>query len=129
MCKLAVFLAIHIALFQQMTGVNSVALYGGKIVNDVLPNWNKIIPIFTTMLPGIGSIFASSLMIKYGRKTLLQLGGVFLVIPLIMMSVGFIAEANSNESLIPKLIIVFSLFLYMGGFGLTLGPIVWLYIP
>lgn len=33
MPKIAIFLAIHVALFQQLTGVNSVALYGGKIVN------------------------------------------------------------------------------------------------
>ena len=33
MPKIAIFLAIHAALFQQLTGVNSVSLYGGKIVN------------------------------------------------------------------------------------------------
>ena len=37
MPKIAIFLAIHIALFQQMVGINSVALYGGKIVKQVLP--------------------------------------------------------------------------------------------
>jgi hypothetical protein len=33
MSTICIFMAIHIALYQQLTGVNSVALYGGKIVN------------------------------------------------------------------------------------------------
>jgi hypothetical protein len=92
MCKLAVFMAINIALYQQLTGVNSVALYGGKIVDSVFPSLNKIIPIFTNMLPAIMGVFTTGIMKKYGRKTLLQIGGILVSIPLIMMSVGFIAE-------------------------------------
>lgn len=86
---IAIFLAIHVALFQQLTGVNSVALYGGKIVNEVLPDLNKIIPIFTTLLPAIAAAFTTELMKKYGRKTLLQFGGVMLIIPLSLMCIGF----------------------------------------
>lgn len=33
MPTICIFMAIHVALYQQLTGVNSVALYGGKIVN------------------------------------------------------------------------------------------------
>jgi Na+/H+-dicarboxylate symporter len=95
MPKIAIFLAIHVALFQQLTGVNSVALYGGKIVNDVLPDLNKIIPIFTTLLPAIAAAFTTSLMTRFGRKTLLQCGGVMLIIPLAMMCIGFGLEPHT----------------------------------
>lgn len=67
-------------------------------------------------------------MTKFGRKTLLQLGGVLLIIPLTMMCIGFALEPHT-ESQAPKILIVISLFIYMGSFGLTLGPIVWLIIP
>lgn len=128
MPKISIFLAIHVALFQQLTGVNSVALYGGKIVNDVLPKLNKIIPICTTLLPAIAAAFTTEVMKKYGRKTLLQFGGLMLIFPLSMMCIGFALEPHT-ENIAPKILIVVSLFMYMGAFGLTLGPIVWLMIP
>lgn len=89
MPRIAIFLAIHAALFQQLTGVNSVSLYGGKIVNEVLPSLNKIIPIFITFLPAIAAVFTTSLMKKFGRKTLLQVGGGLLILPLAMICIGF----------------------------------------
>jgi hypothetical protein len=128
MPKIAIFLAVHVALFQQLTGVNSVALYGGKIINDVLPDLNKIIPICTTFLPTLAAVFTTELMKKYGRKTLLQFGGIMLILPLSMMCIGFAIEPQT-ENIAPKILIVVSLFIYMGSFGLTLGPIVWLMIP
>ncbi len=95
MPKIAIFLAIHVALFQQLTGVNSVALYGGKIVNDVLPDLNKIIPILTTLLPAIAAAFTTEVMKKYGRKALLQFGGLMLILPLSMMCIGFALEPHT----------------------------------
>lgn len=64
----------------------------------------------------------------YGRKTLLQFGGIMLIIPLTMMCIGFALEPTT-DSQAPKVLIVISLFIYMASFGLTLGPIVWLIIP
>lgn len=101
MPKIAIFLAIHVALFQQMVGINSVALYGGKIVKQVLPDWSKITPIFTTMLPAISSSFTTQLLKKYGRKTLLQFGGVALIFPLAAMCICFAIEPHV-ESEVPK---------------------------
>jgi hypothetical protein len=55
----------------------------------VVPNVNKIIPIFVTLLPALGAGFTTSLMTKFGRKTLLQAGGIALLLPLAMIIIGF----------------------------------------
>jgi Na+/H+-dicarboxylate symporter len=95
MPKIAIFLAIHVALFQQLTGINTIALYGGKIVKEVLPDLNKIIPIFTTLLPALTAAFTTELMKKYGRKTLLQFGDVLLIFALVLMCIGFAVEPHT----------------------------------
>jgi len=128
MPKVAIFLAIHVALFQQLIGIKSVVLYGGKIVNEVFPDLKKIIPVFTTLIPAITAAFTTNLMKKVGRKTLLQFGGIMLSFSLAMMCIGFGLKPNT-ESEGPNILIIFSLFVYMASFGLTLGPIVWLIIP
>lgn len=89
MPRIAIFLAIHLGLIQPFMGINPVVIYGGKILTDVLPNLNKVIPIFTTILPAITAIFTTELMRKYGRKTLLQVGALLMIIPLTMMCIGF----------------------------------------
>jgi Na+/H+-dicarboxylate symporter len=89
MPKIAIFLAIHLGLIQPFMGISPVVIYGGKILTDVLPNLNKAIPIVTTLLPAITAAFTTELMRKYGRKTLLQLGALTLIIPLTVMCLGF----------------------------------------
>ncbi len=128
MPRIAIFLAIHVSIFQQLTGVDSVELYGGKIFNRVLPVSNKIIPIFTTIWPVIAAAFTAEVMKRYGRKTLLRFGGLMLIFPLTMMCIGFAVEPYKDK-IAPKILIVVSLFMYMGAFDITLGPIVWLIIP
>ena len=89
MPKIAIFLAIHLGLIQPFMGINPVVIYGGKILTDVSPNLNKVIPFLTNLLSAITAVFTTKLMRKYGRKTLLQLGGLMLIIALGMMCIGF----------------------------------------
>ena len=92
MSTICIIMAIHVALYQQLTGINSVAIYGGKIVDEVLPSLNKIIPILTNLFPAIAAAFTIPLMKKYGRKTLLQVGGISLVGSLLIISIGFLVK-------------------------------------
>ena len=58
---------------------------------------------------------------------MLQAGCIGIMVTLAMCFFGFILE-NSYET-VSQALIVSALFLYMMLFGLTLGPLVWLYIP
>lgn len=59
MPKIAIILAMHLSLLQPFMGINPVVIYGGKMLTDVIPNLNKVIPIFTTILPAITAAFTT----------------------------------------------------------------------
>ena len=72
-------------------------------------------------------LISSSLLTKFGRKTILQGGVIGSVITNLIIAVGFFMnESNPNISVI---LILVGLFSFMANFGLSLGPIVWMYIP
>lgn len=76
----------------------------------------------------IVTVIASSLLLAhFGRKQLLQLGVVIAGIACAMCAIGFFLQ-EEDYSTSEKLIIV-GLFIFMGNFGLSLGPVVWLYVP
>ena len=90
---------------------------------EVLSDLANVIPILLNLVPVLVIMLTSCLLSKVGRKTLLQIGTLIEVMSLIIVSVGYFL--NSDEG---KIMIVVGLFIWMIGFGLSLGPIVWLYI-
>ena len=71
--------------------------------------------------------FITSVIIKrYGRKILLELGLLFAALGSGCVALGFLLESGESSS--SESLIIFGLFFFMGVFGLTLGPISWLYI-
>jgi len=78
----------------------------------------------------LGTFITGFLLIKLGRKTILQIGtlGAFLGNALIF--IGFLLNGSGDDATSDgQPLILIGLFLYMGVFGISLGPIVWLYIP
>lgn len=73
------------------------------------------------------SIISSFLLGKFGRKTILQFGTIGSAIANFVIFTGFYVE-ETHPSLSVGLILT-ALFYYMANFGLSLGPIVWMYIP
>ena len=66
-------------------------------------------------------------MTRLGRKTILQFGTLVAVISLVMIGIGFIIQDISNT--FASVLIISGLIIFMADFGLSLGPVVWLYIP
>jgi hypothetical protein len=62
-----------------------------------------------------------------GRKTILQFGTLVGVISLFMIGIGFIIKDNADT--VANVMIIGGLIIFMADFGLSLGPVVWLYIP
>ena len=88
---------------------------------------NNIVPIFIALMPAITGVFTVYLMKKVGRKFLIQLGTFVSCICLSVVFAGFtIQEDNKN---LAAVIISIGMIIFMASFGLTLGPITWLYIP
>lgn len=67
------------------------------------------------------------LLSRLGRRTILLFGTLFEGIACILISVGFFIKDNNSSA--SEIMILIGLFFYMAVFGLSLGPVVWLYIP
>lgn len=72
-------------------------------------------------------MISSFLLTKYGRKTILQVGTLGAAVANVVIAFGYFIS-DSHPSLSVGLILL-ALFYYMANFGLSLGPIVWMYIP
>lgn len=75
----------------------------------------------------LAPLVISYLLSKVGRRVILQAGTVFGAITTALIGVGFLIR-DSNEDA-GNIMILLGLVLFMANFGLSLGPVVWLYIP
>jgi len=69
----------------------------------------------------------SYLLSRIGRKVILQYGTFVGGVSNAIVAIGFFIK-DSNDGLGSGLIL-FGLVVFMANFGLSLGPVVWLYIP
>jgi SP family arabinose:H+ symporter-like MFS transporter len=111
---------------QQFVGVGSVSAQVGNIIGTYNHTLGLYLPLLVNSVQLIGNFSAVFLLKTMGRRTvaLLGNGGVGLIDLTIAVLFLFIDDGNG-------VIIAATIFLilYMLLFGLTLGPIVWLYVP
>jgi MFS transporter, SP family, galactose:H+ symporter len=130
----ALIIGIGIMIFQQFTGINTIIYYsptifemagfgaesGNAVYNAILPS----LPIgFVNVLFTIVSIY---LVDRWGRKPLLYLGLIGMVVALIAMGIGFTFHNSIGDAL--KWISFVSMIIYIPFFAISLGPIAWLLI-
>lgn len=115
------------AALQQFSGINAVMAYGGQIVGEDAPNLKLWLPMIINAEQVIASIFTSYLLTKIGRKLMFQYGCIGAASSCIIVAIGFYIK--SEYSGLGLALIVIGLILFMANFGLTLGPVVWVYLP
>ena len=124
----AVIIGIILATLQQITGINTVIYYAPTILSTAGEE-TTITAIASTV--GIGltnvltTIVALLLIDKVGRRPLLIAGTSFMAISLATLS---IANALPNFSDALEWFYNLTLFSYITGFAIGLGPIVWVFI-
>ena len=126
-----VAVGIVLGFIQQLSGCNAIVFYSNKILkgensdpDNIDPFDDKMAKIFTILI-GCILIFSSWLsgkfIDKFGRKSILLLGEVLCIITLLILAIfGFLDLSNPSKYII---------LVYMFSFGISLGPIVWLYLP
>jgi hypothetical protein len=118
-----------------MSGVNAIMVYGKNTLESAIGTDNvNAIGAATLGLSGgpfLAAIVTIKLMNLKGRKFLIQIGTLVCCICLGALGISFILKGDSNfdDSIIETIIIIIGMCIFMTVFGLTLGPIVWLYIP
>ena len=124
--SIAILIGFHLALLQQMSGINVIVVYGGPILQNIVgKDLKKIFNILLQASSLIGCFGAATLIKRLGRKTLLQVGALVTGILLAIMASCYIVPDNNSA----QYVIVGCLYLFMLMFGFSLGPVVWLYIP
>ncbi len=78
-------------------------------------------PIIINSLQFVGAIIASFLLTRIGRKFLLETGALTTFVGALIVAFGFFNNSLS--------FILLGLIFFMACFGLTLGPVVWIYLP
>jgi sugar porter (SP) family MFS transporter len=117
-----------LALFQQVSGINTIIYYAPTIFN-MAGFHQATTAILATM--GVGVVFviftviALPLIDTLGRRPLLFIGISAMSLSLIALSWAF--EANSQTALL-KWTAMGSMVVFIAGFAISLGPIMWLMI-
>jgi MFS family permease len=111
----AVIAVIAIMLSQQLTGINSVIMYGVNLLASVLESNSATLNVAVSVLNIIMTAVAAPLIDKLGRKTclLMSIGGMGTAS--LLLAIGI---ANHISVLSAVAVICF-----VGSFGLGLGPV------
>jgi sugar porter (SP) family MFS transporter len=124
----ALIVGVGLAVFQQLTGINTVIYYAPTILLFAGLE-SAAVSILATA--GIGvinvlmTVVAILLIDRVGRRPLLLIGLVGMVISLGILGLAFALPGLSSSL---GLLAVISLMLYVGSFAIGLGPVFWLMI-
>lgn len=125
----ALFIGVGIMFIQQATGINTVIYYAPTIFE--MAGFTSATTAITATI-GVGivnvvmTIVSIRLVDKLGRKPLLSAGLIGIVLSLAGLAIGFDFQAEMGNEL--RWITVGMLFIYIGSFAISLGPIAWLLI-
>lgn len=118
-----IFLAVSIAAFNQLSGINAILYY----LNDIFARagFSKVSGDLQAVLIGftnlVFTLFAMSIIDRFGRKKLLVVGAAGMTVCLAGVATVFFL--NSHESLLVWLLVGF-----IASFAFSQGAVIWVYI-
>ena len=124
----ALIIGIGLAIFQQITGINTVIYYAPTILQNV--GFSEGGAIAATAV-GVGlvnvgfTILAVRIIDRAGRRPLLIIGLIGMIISLALLGLVFALGATSGAA---GLLATVCLGLYIASFAISLGPVFWLMI-
>jgi SP family galactose:H+ symporter-like MFS transporter len=120
---------VLLQMFQQLVGINMMIYYSPTIFGYA--GMTGLLAMMT--VPTVNMLFtfpAIHLVEKWGRKKLLYVGAIAMIVT--MLAAGFVFQSIGNvsdPSLIggaPKALLLISVIIYIFGFAVSWGPVVWL---
>lgn len=110
-----------LSVLQQFTGINAVLYYGADIFEKALGFGKEDVLAQQILLAFVNLVFTFVAMYtvdKYGRKPLLYVGSIGMILGFLLLGVSLQQDAVGLISLIGVLI-------FIGSFALSMGPVVW----
>jgi sugar porter (SP) family MFS transporter len=134
--KRALVAALGVVTLQQITGQPSVLYYAAEIFASAgIESYAAVLTGCFKLLATLGSVVVVD---KFGRRWLLLLGISVMFFALTMMCIAFYGykpagdddDADDDDTgLTPRTaVIIVGMFLYIGGYQISFGPIAWLLI-
>jgi MFS family permease len=111
----AVIAVIMIMIAQQLTGINSIIMYGVNLLASLLESNSAILNLGVSLLNIIVTIVCAPLVDKLGRKTCLLVSICGMGISSIFLAIGI----RDSISMLSAIAVLF----FVGSFGFGLGPI------
>lgn len=121
--KTPIMLAVLFAVFNQVSGINAIIYYAPRIFE--MTGLGKSSSLLSSA--GIGlinlifTLISMNLIDRYGRRTLMKIGSVGLIITLALVARAFYVEDFGMT--VPIL-----LFCYIAFFGFSQGAVIWVFI-
>ncbi|WP_179333502.1 sugar porter family MFS transporter [Winogradskyella costae] len=110
-----------LSMLQQFTGINAVLYYGADIFEKALGFGKEDVLAQQILLAFVNLVFTFVAMFtvdKFGRKPLLYIGSVGMIIGFLLLGITLQQESVGVLSLIGVL-------LFIASFALSMGPVVW----
>jgi hypothetical protein len=112
---------------QQFVGIGSVSAQVGQIIMTFNQTLGTYLPIIVNSVQLVGNTTAVYLLKKFGRRTICLTGNFVVGFIDLLIAILFIFIYDWEPYAI--ILVTILLIIYMLVFGLTLGPITWLYVP
>jgi SP family arabinose:H+ symporter-like MFS transporter len=118
------FIGILVAVFQQVTGINSILYYAPVIFKDTgMDSSSSLLQTIGIGVVNVISTFiAIGLVDRVGRKKFLLAGSLIMGISLTAVALCF------QYSYFDNYIVLIFMLLYVAAFGCTLGAVTWVYL-
>lgn len=110
---------------QQMTGINAVVTSARTIVGNIIPSLAMYVPLIINAVQLVATISTIFVLTRVGRKSLTLFGNLGLAVIDIAIGILFIFSDWGPSGIIIFVLLI----LYMIVYGISLGPVVWLYVP
>jgi sugar porter (SP) family MFS transporter len=123
-----VVVGVMLAVFQQITGINTVIYYAPTLLQGAgLGNNAALLANVVNGAVNVGmTIVAIWLLDKVGRRPLLLTGTAGMAVGMVIVGCSFIGGSTLHGGL--AIVAIVGLFIYTGSFAIGLGPVFWLLI-
>ena len=124
-----IMLAVMLALFNQLSGINAVLYYAPDIFN--MAGFGKSAALLNSM--GVGGVFfvftiaAMAVIDKMGRKKIMVIGSIGYIVSLSTTAWAFI-NYGDNFTEAGSMIVLGSVFLFIASHAFGQGSVIWVYL-
>jgi sugar porter (SP) family MFS transporter len=122
--KTVLFIGVMVAIFQQVTGINSILYYAPVIFKETGVNSSSSLlqTIGIGVVNVISTFIAIGLVDRVGRRKFLLTGALVMGISLTAVALCF------QYSYFHNYVVLIFMLLYVAAFGCTLGAVTWVYL-